>query len=96
MSRKCGQNVKLKDSRMSGNAPPAFRPRASTSTTKTTYGVSSRSCQAIGALSNGKTDPLYWRMDYLVEATGHSINYDQCSLRHSMLDTQCRHHRDDQ
>jgi len=92
-----GENIKLKDltdvkeTRL--GVPPAGVNQYAT---KTTYGVSSRSCQAIGALSNGKTDPLYWRMDYLVEATGHSINYDQCSLRHSMLDTQCRRHRDGQ
>jgi hypothetical protein len=78
----------VKETRL--GAPPASVNQYAT---KTTYGVSSRSCQAIGALSNGKTDPLYWRTDYLVEGTGHSINYDQCSLKHSLLDSQCREHR---
>ena len=34
---------------------------------KTTYATSSRWCQATAALSNGKTDTIYWRMDYMVE-----------------------------
>jgi hypothetical protein len=61
--------------------------------TKTTYGVSSRWCEATLVLSDGKSDSLYWRMDYLVEVKGHSINYDSCSLRHDLIDPKCRRHQ---
>jgi hypothetical protein len=58
--------------------------------TKTTYGTSSRWCQASAALSNGKSDTIYWRMDYLVEAKGSSINLEHCASGHDMLDTGCQ------
>jgi hypothetical protein len=54
------------------------------------YGVKSRYCEAVAELSNGKTDPMYWRMDYLVDGPGHSINYNSCSLRHDLVDPKCR------
>ncbi|MGZ5819053.1 MAG: hypothetical protein ACXWJD_09935 [Burkholderiaceae bacterium] len=62
--------------------------------TKTTYGVTSRYCQGTAILNNGKTDPTYWRMDYLVERNDHSINFDHCSLRHDLLDAKCQKHRE--
>jgi hypothetical protein len=72
-----------------GTPPPGVNQYAN----KTTYAVSSRSCEATLLLSDGKTDSVYWRMDYLVEGNGHSINYDSCSLRHDMIDTKCQRHR---
>ena len=72
-----------------GSPPPGVNQYA----TKTTYAVSSRSCEATVLLSDGKTDSIYWRMDYLVEAKGHSINVDSCSLRHDLVDTKCQRHR---
>lgn len=61
--------------------------------TKTTYAVTSRSCQATVLLSDGKTDSVFWRMDYLVEGNGHSINYDSCALRQDLVDAKCERHR---
>ncbi|MDB5883137.1 MAG: exported protein of unknown function [Ramlibacter sp.] len=58
------------------------------------YGVKSRYCEAVAQLSNGSSDPMYWRMDYLVDGAGHSINYDSCSLRHDLTDPKCRSIRD--
>ena len=57
---------------------------------KTTYGTSSRWCQATAALSNGKTDTIYWRMDYLHEAKGFSINLEHCAANHDLLDSNCQ------
>lgn len=62
--------------------------------TKTQYAVKSRYCEGAAQLSNGKTDPMYWRMDYLVHGAGHWINYETCSLRHDLLDPKCRKMRD--
>ena len=61
---------------------------------KTTYATKSRYCQGKAMLAGGKTDPIYWRMDYVVERGGHSINFDHCSLKHDFLDTACRKHRE--
>jgi len=58
------------------------------------YGVKSRYCEGVAQLSNGSTDPMYWRMDYLVDGAGHSINYNSCSLRHDLVDPKCRSIRD--
>jgi len=57
---------------------------------KTTYATSSRWCQATAALSNGKTDTIYWRMDYLVEGKGSSINLQHCAMNHDLLDGNCQ------
>jgi hypothetical protein len=57
---------------------------------KTTYATSSRWCQATAALSNGKTDMVYWRMDYLVEGKGSSINLDHCATNHDLMDSNCQ------
>lgn len=57
---------------------------------KTTYATSSRWCQATAALSNGKTDTIYWRMDYLHEGTGFSINLNHCATGHDLLDSNCK------
>jgi hypothetical protein len=61
---------------------------------KTNYGTKSRYCQGTAMLEGGKTDPVYWRMDYLVAGSGHSINFDHCSLKHDFLDTKCQKHRE--
>ena len=61
---------------------------------KTTYGTKSRYCQGTAMLVGGKTDTVYWRMDYIVEARGHSINFDHCSPKHNLLDTTCQTYRD--
>jgi hypothetical protein len=45
-------------------------------------------------LVGGKTDPVYWRMDYVVAGSGHSINFDHCSPKHDLLDTACQKHRE--
>jgi hypothetical protein len=89
-----GGNLKVKDitgvkQLKLGPPPPGVNQYAS----KTTYAVSSRSCEATLLLSDGKTDSVYWRMDYLVEGKGHSINYDSCSLRHDVIDAKCQRHR---
>ena len=57
---------------------------------KTTYATSSRWCQATMALSNGKTDTIYWRMDYVVEGKGSSINLEHCGANHDLLDSGCQ------
>jgi len=57
---------------------------------KTTYATSSRWCQATAALSNGKSDTLYWRMDHVVQAKGSSINVDHCATDHDLLDSNCQ------
>jgi hypothetical protein len=58
--------------------------------TKTSYATSSRWCQATAALSNGKTDTIYWRMDYVVEGKGFSINLNHCATDHDLLDSNCQ------
>ena len=58
--------------------------------TKTTYATSSRWCQATMALSDGKTDTIYWRTDYLVEAKGSSINLGHCAANHDLMDSHCQ------
>ena len=59
--------------------------------TKTAYATSSRWCQATAALSNGKADTLYWRMDHLVDAKGgSSVNLDHCATDHDLLDSHCQ------
>ena len=62
--------------------------------TKTAYGTQSRYCEGTVMLSDGKTDPIYWRMDYMVEGARHSINFDYCSLKQDLTDAKCQHHRD--
>jgi hypothetical protein len=57
---------------------------------KTTYATSSRWCQATATLSNGKTDTIYWRMDYVVEGKSFSINLDHCATNHDLLDSNCQ------
>jgi hypothetical protein len=57
--------------------------------TKTQYPVNSRSCQGTGMLTNGKTDPMYWQLDYVVHGNDHYINYSYCSLRHDLTDPKC-------
>jgi hypothetical protein len=57
---------------------------------KTTYATSSRWCQATAALSNGKTDIIYWRMDYMHERNGFSINLNHCATDHDLLDSKCQ------
>jgi hypothetical protein len=90
-----GEGLKLKEvtdvKQLYLQAPPASVNQYANSKH---YGVKSRYCEAVGQLSNGKTDPLYWRMDYLVDGPGHSINFDSCSLRHDLLDPKCRKIRD--
>jgi hypothetical protein len=71
-------------------SPPSVNQYAN----KTHYGVKSRYCEGVAQLSNGKTDPMYWRMDYLVDGPGSSINYNMCSLRHDLTDEKCRSIRD--
>lgn len=71
--------------------PPASVNQYATSTQ---YAVKSRYCEGMAQLSNGKSDPMYWRMDYFIHGTGHWINYDSCSLRHDMVDPKCRSIRD--
>jgi hypothetical protein len=57
---------------------------------KTTYATSSRWCRATAALSNGKADTIYWRMDYMVEGKGSSINFEHCATDHDLLDRNCQ------
>lgn len=88
------QNLKIKaltDAKElhAGKPPPGVNQYA----TKTSYGTSSRWCQATMQLSNGKSDTLYWRMDYLVEGSGHSINLDHCATGHDLLDEGCEKHK---
>lgn len=58
--------------------------------TKTTYGTTSRYCEGNAVLDGGKTVPVLWRMDYLVEGKGFSINFDHCAAGHDLLDTGCK------
>ena len=67
--------------------PPASAKQYATSTQ---YPVKSRYCEGNAQLSNGKSDPMYWRMDYVVHGAGHWINYDSCSLRHDLVDPKCQ------
>jgi len=57
------------------------------------YGTTSRWCQATATLSNGKSDPVYWRMDYLVDGKGFTINVAHCAKGHDMLDPNCNEMR---
>jgi hypothetical protein len=57
---------------------------------KTNYATKSRHCQATALLVGGKMEPVYWRMDYLVAGSGHSINFDHCSPKHDLLDSGCQ------
>jgi hypothetical protein len=61
---------------------------------KTNYGTKSRYCQGTAMLANGKAETVYWRMDYLVAASGHSINFDHCSPKHNLLDSDCHTYRE--
>jgi hypothetical protein len=56
----------------------------------TTYGTKSRWCQATAKLSNGKSDTVFWRMDYIHERNGHSINFEHCATNHDLLDPGCK------
>jgi hypothetical protein len=85
------QNLKIKAmtdvKELHFGAPPAGVNQYAN---KTNYATKSRWCQGTAALSNGKTDVVYWRMDYMVEARGHSINFDHCAATHDLLDKNCR------
>ncbi len=85
------QNLKIKEfsnvKQIRLGPPPAGVNQYAT---KTSYATSSRWCQATVALSNGKTDTLYWRMDYLVDGKGSSINLDHCATNHDLLDSNCQ------
>jgi hypothetical protein len=72
-------------------APP---PSVNQYATSTQYAVKSRYCEGVAQLSNGKSEPMYWRMDYLVHGSGHSINYDSCTPRHDLLDPKCKQMRE--
>jgi hypothetical protein len=89
-----GEGLKLKEitavKERALHAPPASVNQYANSKH---YAVKSRYCEGVAQLSNGRSDPMYWRMDYLVDGAGHSINYDSCSLRHDLLDAQCRRMR---
>lgn len=56
---------------------------------KTNYGTNSRYCQASATLSDGKSDTVYWRMDFMVNGGDHDINYDHCSLKHDTFQDKC-------
>jgi hypothetical protein len=84
------QNLKIKalsDVKQIRSGPPPASVNQYAN--KTTYATSSRWCQASAALSNGKTDTLYWRMDYVVSGKGFSINIDHCATNHDLLDGGC-------
>jgi hypothetical protein len=88
------QNLKIKEiadvKELHFGAPPASVNQYAN---KTNYATKSRWCQGTATLSNGKADAVYWRMDYLVEAKGHSINFDHCAATHDLLDEKCEQHR---
>jgi hypothetical protein len=85
------QNLKIKDfsdvKQIRLGPPPASVNQYAN---KTTYATSSRWCQATATLSNGKSDTIYWRMDYLVEGKGSSINLEHCATNHDLLDPACK------
>jgi hypothetical protein len=86
-----GEGLKLKEitsvKELSlGPSPHSVNQYANT----THYGVKSRYCEGVAQLSNGRSDPMYWRMDYLVDGARNTINYDMCSLRHDDVDPKCR------
>lgn len=85
------QNLKIKEfsavNQIRLGPPPASVNQYAN---KTTYATCSRWCQATAALSNGKTDTIYWRMDYLVEGKGFSINFDHCATNHDLMDSNCQ------
>ena len=88
------QNLKIKEflnvTQIRLGPPPAGVNQYAT---KTSYGTSSRWCQATAALSNGKTDTIYWRMDYMVDGRGFSINLEHCATNHDLLDSNCKQMR---
>lgn len=67
-------------------SPPSVNQYANS----THYGVKSRYCEGVAQLSNGQSDPMYWRMDYLVDGARNTINYNMCSVRHDEMDPKCR------
>ncbi|MEO8753559.1 MAG: hypothetical protein ABI624_12860 [Casimicrobiaceae bacterium] len=85
------QNLKIKEfsdvKQIRPGPPPASVNQYAN---KTTYATSSRWCQATAALSNGKSDTIYWRMDYLVEGKGFAINVEHCATNHDLLDSSCQ------
>ncbi len=85
------QNLKIKQfsdvKQIRLGSPPASVNQYAT---KTSYATSSRWCQATAALSNGKADTVYWRMDYMVDGQGSSINLDHCATNHDLLDSNCQ------
>jgi hypothetical protein len=85
------QNLKIKDfsdvKQIRLGPPPAGVNQYAN---KSTYATSSRWCQATMALSNGKSDAIYWRMDYVVEGKSFSINLDHCATNHDLLDSNCQ------
>ena len=85
------QNLKIKEltdvKQIRLGPPPASVNQYAT---KTSHATASRWCQATAALSNGKNDTIYWRMDYLVEGNGSSINLVHCATNHDLLDSGCQ------
>lgn len=57
------------------------------------YATTSRWCQATATLSNGTSNVIYWRMDYLVDGKDFSINLDHCAKGHDLLDANCKEMR---
>ena len=57
------------------------------------YATTSRWCQATATLSNGKSDTVYWRMDYLVDGKEFGINLNHCAKGHDLLDANCKEMR---
>jgi acyl-CoA thioester hydrolase len=54
------------------------------------YATTSRWCQGTATLSNGKSDTVYWRMDYLVDGKEFTINLNHCATGHDLLDAHCK------
>lgn len=85
------QNLKIKElsdvEQIRVGAPPASVNQYAN---KTNYATTSRWCQATAALSNGKSDTIYSRMDYLVEGKGSSIHLEHCATDHDFLDSKCQ------
>ena len=57
------------------------------------YATTSRWCQGTATLSNGTSDVVYWRMDYLVDGKASSINLNHCAKGHDLLDAGCKEMR---
>jgi hypothetical protein len=72
-----------------GPAPKSVNQYAN----KLHYGTTSRWCQGTATLSNGTSDTVYWRMDYLVDGKGFTINLAHCAKGHDMLDENCKEMR---